>query len=201
MQNLKNILTWQRKANRMHLCTRIITHNWSLTIDRFSMTALHCIQLLFIKLLTWQLVTLIATGDTDDVNYSCVSIPDPFCPRLHYTKQGPELLKIIHVNDPWDCLSHGHTSRCDSREIALKSVTYISDTQVYKKFVNNLWNCMLTPTIHCRYAGSLFNKRTDVLPQDLAKTRKPQDSGLNFQIALTFDRYLDSSAAEMPVKF
>ena len=45
--------------------------------------------------------------------------------------------------------------------------------------------------------GPLFTKRTDVLPQDLVKSRSRVDT---FWIALKFDRHIDRSAVEMPVK-
>ena len=44
---------------------------------------------------------------------------------------------------------------------------------------------------------TLFNKQTDVLPQDLVKSRSREVGYCNDRIALKFD----SSAAEMPVKF
>ena len=47
------------------------------------------------------------------------------------------------------------------------------------------------------YPGLLFTKRTNVLRQDLAKSRG-RDS---VSIAMKFDRHLGSSAVEMPVKF
>ena len=47
----------------------------------------------------------------------------------------------------------------------------------------------------------LFTKRTDVLPQDLVKSPSREIGCYNDLIALTFDRYLGSSAAELPVKF
>ena len=49
--------------------------------------------------------------------------------------------------------------------------------------------------------GPLFTKRTDVLPQDLAKSRSRDIWAYPFQIALKFERYLGNSTAEMPVKF
>ena len=49
--------------------------------------------------------------------------------------------------------------------------------------------------------GPLFTKRTDVLPQDLAKSRSLKIHIQTFPIALKFDRHLDCSDAEMPVKF
>ena len=49
--------------------------------------------------------------------------------------------------------------------------------------------------------GPLFTKQTDVLPQDLVKFRGREIPVQTVSIALKFDRHLDSSAAEMPVKF
>ena len=49
--------------------------------------------------------------------------------------------------------------------------------------------------------GHLFTKRTDALPQDLVKSRSREIRVEIFSIALKFDRHLDSSTAEMPVKF
>ena len=49
--------------------------------------------------------------------------------------------------------------------------------------------------------GPLFTKQTDVLLQDLVKSRSYEIQVETFQIALKFDRHLCSSAAEMPVKF
>ena len=50
-------------------------------------------------------------------------------------------------------------------------------------------------------SGPLFTKRTDVLPQVLAKSRKSEIKCYNYRIALKFDRHLGSAAAEVPVKF
>ena len=58
-----------------------------------------------------------------------------------------------------------------------------------------------TITMHQCDAGPLFTKRTDVLPQDLMKSRSREIRVDTFPIALKFDRQLGSSAAEMPVKF
>ena len=44
--------------------------------------------------------------------------------------------------------------------------------------------------------GHLFTKRTDVLPQDLAKSRSREIRIWTFPIALKFDRHLGSTAAE-----
>ena len=44
--------------------------------------------------------------------------------------------------------------------------------------------------------GPLFTKRVDVVPQDLVKI-----GCFNDRIALKFDRHLDSTIAEVPVKF
>ena len=49
--------------------------------------------------------------------------------------------------------------------------------------------------------GSLFTKRTDVLQQDLVKSWSCEIRVKTVPIALKFDRHIDSSAAEMPVKF
>ena len=49
--------------------------------------------------------------------------------------------------------------------------------------------------------GPLYTKRTDVLPQDLAKSRSCEIRGWTFPTVLKFDRHLGSSAAEVPVKF
>ena len=46
----------------------------------------------------------------------------------------------------------------------------------------------------------LFTKRTDLLPQDLMKSRSRENRGYTFPIPLKFDRHFGSSAAEMPVK-
>ena len=49
--------------------------------------------------------------------------------------------------------------------------------------------------------GLLFTKRTYVLPQDLVKSRSSdRDSGLDFSNRSKFDRNIDSSAVDMPVK-
>ena len=49
--------------------------------------------------------------------------------------------------------------------------------------------------------GPLFTRRTDVLPQDLVKSRRREIRVQTFPIALKFDRHLGSSAAKLPVKF
>ena len=51
-----------------------------------------------------------------------------------------------------------------------------------------------------RIPGPLFTKRTDVLPQDLMKSRNREIRIQTFPIALKFDKHIGSSAAEMPVK-
>ena len=50
-------------------------------------------------------------------------------------------------------------------------------------------------------SGPLFTKRTDVLPEDLAKSRTREIRVETFPITLKFDRHLGSGAAEMAVKF
>ena len=51
-------------------------------------------------------------------------------------------------------------------------------------------------------SGPLFTKRTDVLPQDLVKSRSRAIRVETFPIAaLKFDRHIGSSAAELPVTF
>ena len=47
----------------------------------------------------------------------------------------------------------------------------------------------------------LFTKRMDVSLQDLVKSRSREIGCYNGRIALKFDRYLGSGAAEVPVKF
>ena len=46
-----------------------------------------------------------------------------------------------------------------------------------------------------------FTKRTDVLPQDLVKSRSREIECCNDRIALKFERHLGSAAAEVPIKF
>ena len=62
---------------------------------------------------------------------------------------------------------------------------------------SQVWGCLW---VWIRY-GPLFIMRTDVLPQGLAKSRSREIRVETFLTALKFDRHLDSSAAEMPVKF
>ena len=47
----------------------------------------------------------------------------------------------------------------------------------------------------------LFIQQTDVFPQDLGQTWSPEIQILTCPIAMKFDRHIDSSDAEMPVKF
>ena len=49
--------------------------------------------------------------------------------------------------------------------------------------------------------GPLFTERTDVLPQDLVKSRSREIGCYNDLIALKFDNHLDSATAEVPVEF
>ena len=49
--------------------------------------------------------------------------------------------------------------------------------------------------------GHLFTKRTDILPQDLGKSRGREIQVYTFPIAPKFDRHICSIATEMPVKF
>ena len=51
------------------------------------------------------------------------------------------------------------------------------------------------------YSGPLFTKRTDVLPQDLVKSRSRGIQVYTLQIASKVYRHLGISSAEMPVKF
>ena len=55
--------------------------------------------------------------------------------------------------------------------------------------------------IYHTVARPLFTMRTDVLPQDLGKSRSREIWVSIFPIALKFDSHLGSSAVEMPVKF
>ena len=73
--------------------------------------------------------------------------------------------------------------------------------RLYVIMIVSLWN--LTGTRQrCRwYPGPLFNKRTVVLPPNLAKSRNRQIIYHNDRIVLKFDRHLGSVAAEVPVKF
>ena len=50
-------------------------------------------------------------------------------------------------------------------------------------------------------SGPLFTKRTDVLPSDLVKSRSREIGCYDDRVALKFGRHLDSSAADVPVKF
>ena len=50
-------------------------------------------------------------------------------------------------------------------------------------------------------SGPLFiKKRTDVLPQELVKSRSHERRAKTFLIALKFDRHIGSSVAEMQIK-
>ena len=80
-----------------------------------------------------------------------------------------------------------------------------------RKFEENILNCVVsTVPAGCPalwYAGTstdagpLFTKRTDVLLQDLAKSRSREIGCFNDHIALIFDRHLHSTAADVPAKF
>ena len=48
---------------------------------------------------------------------------------------------------------------------------------------------------------ALFNKRWDLLPQDLVKSRSHGIGYDNAHISLKYDMHLGSAAAVMPVKF
>ena len=47
----------------------------------------------------------------------------------------------------------------------------------------------------------LFTRQTDILPQDLVKSRRCKIWVYTFPIALKFNRHLSSNAAEMPVNY
>ena len=49
--------------------------------------------------------------------------------------------------------------------------------------------------------GPLFTKRTDVLPQDVMKSRSREIGCYNDRVTLIFDRHPDSAAAKGPDKF
>ena len=51
------------------------------------------------------------------------------------------------------------------------------------------------------HAGPLFTKRTDILPQDLVKSRSHESGCYNDRVAIKFDMHLGSTASEVPVKF
>ena len=60
------------------------------------------------------------------------------------------------------------------------------------------------PNVQDAQVGAIwtpFTERTDVLPQDLVKSRNREIHIYTFSIALKFDRHLGSGAAEMPAKF
>ena len=69
------------------------------------------------------------------------------------------------------------------------------ETNSWNIFLNSLQASIKFP------AGPLFPKRTDVLSQDPVKFRSHEIPVSTFPIALTFDGYIGSSAAEIPVKF
>ena len=50
-------------------------------------------------------------------------------------------------------------------------------------------------------SGPLFTERTDVLPQDLVKSRSRDIGCYDDRIALRYDSHIGSAAAEMPVKY
>ena len=50
-------------------------------------------------------------------------------------------------------------------------------------------------------SGPLFTKRTDVLPQDLVKSRTREIGYYNDRIAFKFDRHIERAVVEEPVKF
>ena len=50
-------------------------------------------------------------------------------------------------------------------------------------------------------SGPLFTKRTDVLPRDFVKSRSREIRCYNHRIDLKIDMHLDSTVAEVPVKF
>ena len=49
--------------------------------------------------------------------------------------------------------------------------------------------------------GYSYPKRTDVLPQDLVKSRSRDIRVKTFAIALLFDRYTGNIATDLPAKF
>ena len=61
-----------------------------------------------------------------------------------------------------------------------------------------MWTVML---LHFQGLYSMFTNRTNVLPQDLAKSRGHEIRIYTFPIVLKFDGHLGSNAAEMFVKF
>ena len=61
--------------------------------------------------------------------------------------------------------------------------------------LNTVW--VLT-TLY-KYIGPLFTKRTDVLPQELMKSRSRDIRVWTFLIAQKFDRHIGNRAAEIPV--
>ena len=51
------------------------------------------------------------------------------------------------------------------------------------------------------HAGPLFTKRTDILPQDLVKSRSHESECYTDRVDLKFDMHLGSTATEVSVKF
>ena len=80
----------------------------------------------------------------------------------------------------------------------------------WHKYVKNgagaatIYRCVHYPAqipTACCTPGPLFTKRYDVLPQDLVKSWSREIGSQTFSIALKLDGNLDSSSADIPVKF
>ena len=66
--------------------------------------------------------------------------------------------------------------------------------------------CVATPQtvirkLPCFLRINRFNIRQDVLIEDLVKCRSREIGRLNYRMAVTFDKGIGSSAADVPVKF
>ena len=90
------------------------------------------------------------------------------------------------------CLSHG----------TLALVPRVRQNVSYEtSFMYRSFAYMICDITRKHIPGLPFNKWTDVVPQDLVKSRSLEIHVQTFPIALKICRHLGSSAAEMPVKY
>ena len=104
-----------------------------------------------------------------------------------------ENMIICHLWHPWlICWCFWWNAPKSMSSVMCLTARYLTKRQ----WSNMVWyNSVITGS------GSLFIKRRDVSPLDLVKSRSHEIWVKTFPIAPKFDRHLDSSVAEMPVRF
>ena len=115
---------------------------------------------------------------------------------MHEILQCCELSGWLMIPD----FSHFHVACCDYLHNVMSRMVYLLFPH-RRAHANkaDIWSMMMI--CWCDRPEPLFTKRTDVLSQDLVKSRSRKIGCYNDRIVLKSDRHLGSAAAEMTVKF